>query len=165
MSLRRALLFRLLGPVALLLILSSALAYRLTLHYSNAIYDSWLYDIAHTVSLEVGEDGPEVVHVDEVEQQLKTWKTGDHEYYSISVGDRIIAGEKDLPAATGTPAAAIERISAEIEQIAKTPETIQVLANAGIDAVGGKPADYGRAILDENDRLAKAIRVAGVKGE
>lgn len=101
MSLRRALLFRLLGPVALLLILSSALAYRLTLHYSNAIYDSWLYDIAHTVSLEVGEDGPEVVHVDEVEQQLKTWKTGDHEYYSISVGDRIIAGEQDLPPASG----------------------------------------------------------------
>ena len=68
-------------------------------------------------------------------------------------------------AATGTPLAAIERISAEIEKIAKTPEAIQVLANAGIDAVGSKPVDYGRAILDENDRLAKAIRIAGIKPE
>ena len=68
-------------------------------------------------------------------------------------------------AATGTPPAAIERISAEIEKIAKTPEAIQVLANAGIDAVGSKPLDYGRAILDENDRLAKAIKIAGIKPE
>ena len=68
-------------------------------------------------------------------------------------------------AATGTPAAAIERISAEIEKIAKTPETIQVLANAGIDAVGSGPAEYGRAVLAENERLAAAIKTAGIKGE
>ena len=68
-------------------------------------------------------------------------------------------------AATGTPAAAVERISAEIDKIAKTPETIQLLANAGIEAVGSSPADYGRAITDENDRLARAIRIAGIKQE
>lgn len=68
-------------------------------------------------------------------------------------------------AATGTPPAAIERISAEIEKIAKTPETIQTLANAGIDAVGSSPADYGRAVLAENERLAAAIKTAGIKGE
>lgn len=68
-------------------------------------------------------------------------------------------------AATGTPAAAIERISSEIEKIAKTPETIQTLANAGIDAVGSSPADYGRAVLAENERLAAAIKTAGIKGE
>ncbi len=68
-------------------------------------------------------------------------------------------------AATGTPAAAIERISTEIEKIAKTPETIQILAKAGIDAVGSSPAEYGRAVLAENERLATAIKVAGIKGE
>lgn len=68
-------------------------------------------------------------------------------------------------AATGTPAAAIERISSEIEKIAKTPETIQTLANAGIDAVGSSPADYGRAVLAENERLAAAIKTAGIKSE
>ena len=68
-------------------------------------------------------------------------------------------------AATGTPAAAVERISSEIEKIAKTPEAIQILGNAGIDAVGGSPADYGRAIQDENERLAKAIKIANIKSE
>ncbi len=68
-------------------------------------------------------------------------------------------------AATGTPAAAVERISAEIDRIAKAPETIQLLANAGIEAVGSSPADYGRAITDENDRLARAIKIAGIKQE
>jgi tripartite-type tricarboxylate transporter receptor subunit TctC len=68
-------------------------------------------------------------------------------------------------AAAGTPAAAIDRISSEMEKIAKSPEAIQVLGNAGIDAVGSKPAEYGKAILDENERLAKAIKTAGVKSE
>lgn len=68
-------------------------------------------------------------------------------------------------APTGTPASAIERISAEIAQIGKMPEVIQVLNNAGIDPIGSSPADYGKAILDENERLAKAIVAAGIKSE
>ncbi|MCZ4317115.1 tripartite tricarboxylate transporter substrate-binding protein [Comamonadaceae bacterium G21597-S1] len=66
-------------------------------------------------------------------------------------------------AATGTPQAAIDRIAAEMEAVAKMPDTIQVLANAGVESVGGKPAEYGKAILDENERLAKAIKAAGIK--
>lgn len=68
-------------------------------------------------------------------------------------------------AATGTPAAAVERISTELARIAKAPETIQVLANAGVEAVGSSPADYGRAILAENERLVGAIKSAGIKQE
>lgn len=68
-------------------------------------------------------------------------------------------------AATGTPQAAIDRIAAEMEHIARMPETIEVLAKAGVDAVGSKSADYGKAILDENERLAKAIKAAGIKQE
>jgi tripartite-type tricarboxylate transporter receptor subunit TctC len=68
-------------------------------------------------------------------------------------------------APTGTPASAIERISAEMAQIAKMPEVIQILNNAGIDSIGTGPADYNKAILDENERLAKAIATAGIKSE
>jgi tripartite-type tricarboxylate transporter receptor subunit TctC len=68
-------------------------------------------------------------------------------------------------AATGTPASVIERISAEMAAIAKTPEVMTLLSNAGIDAIGSGPADYNRAILGENERLAKAIAVAGIKSE
>jgi len=68
-------------------------------------------------------------------------------------------------AATGTPVSIIERISAEMAQIAKMPELIQILNNAGIDPIGGGPADYNKAILGENERLAKAIIAAGIKSE
>ncbi len=68
-------------------------------------------------------------------------------------------------AATGTPQAAIDRISSEIDKINKSPEMVQILANAGIEAGGGKPADYAKAIAEENERLAKAIKIAGIKQE
>lgn len=68
-------------------------------------------------------------------------------------------------AAKGTPANAIERFSAEMAYVAKMPELIQTLNNAGIDAVGAGPADYARAIKGENERLAKAIAAAGIKPE
>ncbi len=68
-------------------------------------------------------------------------------------------------AATGTPASAIERISAEMAQISKMPEVITTLNNAGIEPIGSSPADYNKAILGENERLAKAIVASGIKPE
>ena len=68
-------------------------------------------------------------------------------------------------AATGTPANAIERISGEMAIIAKTPEVVTLLSNAGIDAIGSGPADYNRAILGENERLTKAVQSANIKSE
>lgn len=66
-------------------------------------------------------------------------------------------------ASTGTPQAAIDRISAEMAIVAKLPETIQILSNAGIEAIGGSASDYARAIADENERLGKAVQAAGIK--
>lgn len=68
-------------------------------------------------------------------------------------------------AASGTPASVIDRISAEMTAIAKMPEVVQTLTTAGIDSIGAGPADYNKAILAENERLAKAIAAAGIKSE
>jgi len=68
-------------------------------------------------------------------------------------------------AATGTPAGAIERISAEMAQIARMPDVVATLNNAGIEPIGSSPADYGKAILGENERLSKAIAASGIKPE
>ena len=68
-------------------------------------------------------------------------------------------------AANGTPTSAVERISVEIAQIAKMPEVIQTLNKAGVDPIGSGPAEYNRAILSENERLAKVIVAAGIKAE
>ena len=82
----------------------------------------------------------------------------------------VIAGFDFAPivgvlAATGTPQSAIDRISLEMAAIAKMPEVITMLNNAGIDPIGSNPVDYNRAILGENERLAKAITAAGIKPE
>ncbi len=66
-------------------------------------------------------------------------------------------------ASTGTPQAAMDRISAEMTAVAKMPETIQILSNAGIEAIGGSASEYGRAIAEENERLGKAVQAAGIK--
>lgn len=63
----------------------------------------------------------------------------------------------------GTPTGAIERVSAEMALIARMPELIQVLNNAGIEPVGAGPADYAKAIQAENERFGKAIVAAGIK--
>ena len=68
-------------------------------------------------------------------------------------------------AATGTPASAIERISSEMAAIAKMPEVVQTLSNAGIEAIGGSAAECHRAVLEEVDRLGKAVAQAGIQKE
>ena len=68
-------------------------------------------------------------------------------------------------AATGTPANVIERISAEMAAIAKIPDLIQNLNNAGVDTLGSSPADYNKALLGETERLAKTIAATGIKAE
>lgn len=87
-----------------------------------------------------------------------------------TLAEQLIPGFDFAPivgvlAGAGTPQSAIDRIATEVALIAKMPEVIQTFTNAGIDPIGSGPADYNRAILDENERLAKAIVAAGIKPE
>ncbi len=68
-------------------------------------------------------------------------------------------------AAKSTSTQIVNRISAEMALIAKTPEMVSTMANGGMDAVGSSPADYMKAILSENERFGKAIGIAGIKPE
>ena len=87
-----------------------------------------------------------------------------------TLSEQLIPGFDFAPivgvlAGAGTPASAIERIAAEMALIAKMPDVVQTFTNAGIDPIGSSPAEYNKAILDENERLAKAIVTAGIKPE
>lgn len=68
-------------------------------------------------------------------------------------------------AARGTPAAVIERFSAEMANVARLPELVQALNSAGIVAVGAGPAEFDQAIQGEIARLAQAVGAAGLKPE
>ncbi|WP_342131617.1 Bug family tripartite tricarboxylate transporter substrate binding protein [Hydrogenophaga sp. OTU3427] len=68
-------------------------------------------------------------------------------------------------AAAGTPQAAIDRIAKEIAEVVKHPEVVKTFQTAVIDPVGAGPADYARVIAGENERMAKAGKVADLKAE
>ena len=68
-------------------------------------------------------------------------------------------------AASGTAQSVIERINTEMTAVSKLPALLLTFTNAGIDSLSSTPADYNRAILGENERLAKAVAAAGIKPE
>jgi len=68
-------------------------------------------------------------------------------------------------AQANAPTGAIARLSAEAAAVNKHPELLATLGTAGIDAVGSSPTDYAKAIQSENERLAKAVALAGLKPE
>ena len=67
--------------------------------------------------------------------------------------------------AKGTPQVAIEKIAIEMKQLAKLPELIQILTNAGIEPVGDGPIEYTKAVLAENERLGKVVKQIGISQE
>jgi tripartite-type tricarboxylate transporter receptor subunit TctC len=68
-------------------------------------------------------------------------------------------------AASGTPQAAIDRISKEIAEVVKMPEVMKTFEGAVIVPVGAGPAEYGRVIARENELMAKAGKAANLKSE
>jgi tripartite-type tricarboxylate transporter receptor subunit TctC len=68
-------------------------------------------------------------------------------------------------ARTGVPSAIVQKIAAEANEIVKEPEVIKQLAAVGIEAKGGGPAEFDRALKGEAERAGKVIRAAGIKAE
>ncbi|MCI1193291.1 tripartite tricarboxylate transporter substrate binding protein [Calidifontimicrobium sp. SYSU G02091] len=68
-------------------------------------------------------------------------------------------------AAAGTPQPAIDRIAREIAEVVKDPELVKTFETAVIEPVGAGPAEYGRVIAGENERMARAAKVADLKAE
>ena len=70
-----------------------------------------------------------------------------------------------LFAPVGTPQAVIDKMSADVAKVARMPETLQILSNAGVEAVGGSVAEHAKVIASENERFGKAVLAAGIKPE
>jgi tripartite-type tricarboxylate transporter receptor subunit TctC len=66
-------------------------------------------------------------------------------------------------APAGTPKEAIQRVSAEVAKIAKRPEVIEQMKVAGIEMLGGGPAELNKAIDAERGRMVKAVKHANIK--
>ena len=68
-------------------------------------------------------------------------------------------------APTGTPAAIISQVNAEIVRISNLPDVRDRLTSLGFDVVGGTPEAFAAQITSNNARLGKVIRDAGIKAE
>jgi tripartite-type tricarboxylate transporter receptor subunit TctC len=66
-------------------------------------------------------------------------------------------------ARVGTPAAIVEKISAEAMAVVKEPEVIQQLAKVGVEPIGGGAAEFRKLLNGEIDRVAKVVKAANIK--
>ena len=66
-------------------------------------------------------------------------------------------------ARSGTPKAAVDKISTEAQAVLKMPEVIAQLAKVGVEPAGAGPADYAKGLKAEADRVAATVKAAGLK--
>ena len=64
-----------------------------------------------------------------------------------------------------TPNAVVARISDEVAKLVKEADVVQTFTTAGIEGIGGGPAEYARVLEREAERDANAVRTAGLKAE
>jgi tripartite-type tricarboxylate transporter receptor subunit TctC len=68
-------------------------------------------------------------------------------------------------AKTGTPPAAVTKLSQAIAAAVKQPDAAESLRTAGVDPIGGSPDDLARAMRVEGTRVAAAAKRANLKAE
>ena len=68
-------------------------------------------------------------------------------------------------ARTGTPAAVMQKIATETAAIVKEPEVIKLLANVGVEPIGGDAAAFRKLLDGEIERVGKVVKAAGIKVE
>lgn len=68
-------------------------------------------------------------------------------------------------AAAGTPRPALLRLNEEINKALRLPEVREVLARAGIPAVGGTPEEFGAVIAAEARQMTALVKASGARVE
>ncbi|MGH8635202.1 MAG: Bug family tripartite tricarboxylate transporter substrate binding protein, partial [Burkholderiales bacterium] len=68
-------------------------------------------------------------------------------------------------APAGTSPGIVTQLNAEAVRIGKLPDIRERLTNLGFDIVGSSPEAFAALIKDNNARIGKVIREAGIKAE
>ena len=70
-----------------------------------------------------------------------------------------------LMAPSGTPAAVIEKLHAEVTRVLRLPEIIERMASQGVDVIGGSPAELAAFIKQDLLKYEKLVKSAGLRVE
>jgi tripartite-type tricarboxylate transporter receptor subunit TctC len=68
-----------------------------------------------------------------------------------------------LFARAGTPREVVQKIASEVAAIMKEPDIIAALDKIGAEPASGGTDDLARAIKEEQERVARAVKAAGIK--
>jgi tripartite-type tricarboxylate transporter receptor subunit TctC len=74
-----------------------------------------------------------------------------------------MVGWNGILAPAGTPAAAVERMSAELVKALQSPEGREQMLKMGLLPTGTTPAEFGAIIRNDTQRWGDVIRKAGIK--
>lgn len=64
-----------------------------------------------------------------------------------------------------TPAPVINRLNQEFARVLNQPDVKEKLFNAGVEAVGSSPEEWGAAVKSDMTRMGKVIKDAGIKAD
>jgi tripartite-type tricarboxylate transporter receptor subunit TctC len=70
-----------------------------------------------------------------------------------------------LVAPAGTPDAVIGKLNTAFVQAVRDPGVVQQITDQGAEAVAATPAEFAAFIASEIERMAKIVKLVGVKGE
>jgi tripartite-type tricarboxylate transporter receptor subunit TctC len=70
-----------------------------------------------------------------------------------------------LLAPIGTPQAIIDKVHQETVRVLGQPDVRKRFEDAGLDVIGGSPAEFAEVIRSEIPYWAKIIKEAGIKAE
>ncbi len=68
-----------------------------------------------------------------------------------------------LGAPRNTPRAVVDKLNQEINAALADPKIKARLAELGGSVLAGSPADFGKLIADETEKLGKVVKFAGMK--
>lgn len=74
-------------------------------------------------------------------------------------------GLATVMAPAGTPAAIVNKVSADIAAVVRQPEVRDQLVAMGLEVVGSSPAEFAAYVKAESDKWGKVIREAKIKVE
>jgi tripartite-type tricarboxylate transporter receptor subunit TctC len=70
-----------------------------------------------------------------------------------------------MVAPAGTPAAIVKRLNEEFIKATRDPDILRIVVPQATDVFVGSPAEFGKRIAADTQRLAEVIRSAGIKAQ
>jgi tripartite-type tricarboxylate transporter receptor subunit TctC len=79
--------------------------------------------------------------------------------------DLLVDAWGGLVAPLGTPQAVVRQLNAAVQKALVEKELREVLTRLGAEPAGGAPEEFGRMIVEDEVRWARAVKAAGVKAD